>query len=451
MTTLSLEDRIQQAGGAVHLFRDSSALAVTGPITGAEFSNWRDEQLAWRESAALFDLSHHMTDLNLRGPDALKVLSDFGVNSLANLTVGKAKQYVATDYDGYVIGDAILDYVSDDRINLVGTEAVTHWIQFQIETGQYRVDHYLDKPSPENPAGHPEIYRYQLNGPTAVQILEKATGGPVPAIKFFNAGMLTIAGVPVRALGHTMSRAQGFELSGPWAEAKQVRDALFEAGQEFGLTLNGARASTSGTLESGWLPLPMPAIFTGEQMKSYREWLPGDSWEANGSLGGSLASEDIADYYLRPAEVGYGKLVKFDHDFVGRDALERAAESPQRHKVTLAWNSDDVIAMFATLYKEGRPAKYLEMPTATYSRWQYDQVLAGGKQVGVSTIAGYTYNERRTLSLAVVDPDVELGSEVTVLWGEENGGTNKAQVERHVQTEVRAVVHRVPYSDVYNK
>jgi vanillate/3-O-methylgallate O-demethylase len=61
---------------------------------------------------------------------------------------------------------------------------------------------------------------------------------------------------------------------------------------------------------------------------------------------------------------------------------------------------------------------------------------------------GYSANERRALSLATVDADVPEGTELKVVWGEPNGGSKKAAVEPHVQTEVRAVVSPVPYSTV---
>ncbi|MGO1629983.1 MAG: aminomethyl transferase family protein, partial [Microbacterium sp.] len=57
-------------------------------------------------------------------------------------------------------------------------------------------------------------------------------------------------------------------------------------------------------------------------------------------------------------------------------------------------------------------------------------------------------NERRGLSLGTVNPDVPDGAEVKVVWGEPNGGTSKASVEKHEQTEVRAVVSPVPFSSV---
>jgi glycine cleavage system aminomethyltransferase T len=75
-------------------------------------------------------------------------------------------------------------------------------------------------------------------------------------------------------------------------------------------------------------------------------------------------------------------------------------------------------------------------------------VLHDGENVGLSTFSGYSYNERSMLSLAMVDVDVEIGTEVTLVWGEEDGGSAKPVVERHVQAELRAVVSPCPYSEV---
>src|SRR5262249_56524907 len=115
-----------------------------------------------------------------------------------------------------------------------------------------------------------------------------------------------------------------------------------EAGKEFDLRLVGSRVYATNTLESGWIPSPLPAVYSGDKMKSYREWLPANGWEGTASLGGSFDSNNIEDYYVTPYEIGYGPFVKFDHDFVGRQALEKIAGQTHRKKVTFAWNADDV-------------------------------------------------------------------------------------------------------------
>jgi vanillate/3-O-methylgallate O-demethylase len=62
--------------------------------------------------------------------------------------------------------------------------------------------------------------------------------------------------------------------------------------------------------------------------------------------------------------------------------------------------------------------------------------------------SGISYNEQSLLSLGVVDPDVKVGDALTLVWGEENGGTKKSTVERHKQTEIRVTVGPVPYSQM---
>jgi syringate O-demethylase len=101
-----------------------------------------------------------------------------------------------------------------------------------------------------------------------------------------------------------------------------------------------------------------------------------------------------------------------------------------------------------TLFKKGERAKYIDLPLSNYSTWPNDKLLKDGKQVGVSTFSGYSSNESSMLSLAIVDTDVEEGEEITLVWGEEDGGSAKPVVERHVQTEIRATVSPVPYAEV---
>ena len=198
------------------------------------------------------------------------------------------------------------------------------------------------------------------------------------------------------------------------------------------------------------IPSPLPAIYVGEEMKGYRQWLKGTSYEAMASLGGSFYSDKITDYYLTPYDLGYGPFVKFDHDFVGRAALEKMAGNPKRKKVTLVWNGDDLARVFRSLSNgDGDIAKYVDLPLANYSTLPFDKVLKGGKTVGLSTYTGYTYNERAMISLAVIDIEhSELGAELTLVWGEEGRGSSKPTVERHAQAEIRATVAPVPIAEV---
>ncbi len=436
----SLEAAIARVGSPVELLRNSAARPHLFPVT-PEFTNWRSEQRAWRTSCVLFDQSHHMTDLYLSGADALKLLSGFGVNTFANFAPGKAKQYVAVNSGGYFIGDAILFYLEEGLFDVVGHPTVANWLQYHAETGGYDVRFERDENSVARLSGPPVMYRYELQGPTAAQIVQKVIGAPLPDVKFFNMTEFSIAGHQVRALRHGMAGQPGFELFGPWTEGEEVLAAILVAGEEFGIVRAGARAYSTANLESGWIPTVVPAIF-GPDEKAYREWLPAG---ALGSLGGSMNSADITDYYVTPFDIGYGRTVRFDHDFLGREALERIAGSPSREKVTLVWNPDDVAATVRSLCEPGTPAKFIEWPKARYSFFQVDTVLRDGSPAGMSLDAGFLATENAFVSLATMDLAAsEPGTEVTVLWGEKPNSAKPA-VEPHRQVEIRATVAPAPY------
>jgi syringate O-demethylase len=387
-----------------------------------------------------------MNDLAVEGPDALELLSRLGVNSFDGFAGDRAKHYVPCSPDGFVIGDVILFALGGNRFELVGRAPALNWIIYHAETGEYDVIVELDLRSALRTDGRRRSYRFQVQGPTAMQVLEKALGGPPPELRFFHTTTVAIAGTTAGALRHGMVGQPGWELFGPWDDEQAVYEALVTAGEEFGLRLAGARAYSSNTLESGWIPSPLPAVYSGAGLQAYREWLPATGYEGSASLGGSFVSGDIEDYYFTPWDLGYGSYVAFDHDFVGRDALERMAEGEQRRKVTLALDDEDVARTIGTMFQESDRAKFMDWPSAVYSMHQFDRVCVDAETVGVSTWIGYSANEGKMLTLAVLDAEhAEPGTEVTFVWGEEDGGTAKPTVEPHVQTELRAVVSPVPY------
>jgi vanillate/3-O-methylgallate O-demethylase len=441
------------AGNTVEMLRNSQIGAYIYPVVAPEFHNWRSEQWAWQHSAVLFDQSHHMVNLYIRGKDALKLISDTAINTMKGWQVNKAKQYVPTTQYGHVIGDGIIFWLAEEEFVYVGRAPASNWLRYHAATGGYDVELEHDDRSPARPMGKPvtrSCWRFQIQGPSAWAIIEKLHGGPLEQLKFFNMSTMNIAGKTVRTLRHGMSGAPGLEIWGPYEEQEEIRAAILEAGKEFGIVPCGSRAYPSNTLESGWIPSPLPAIYTGEKLKSYREWLGADSYEATGGIGGSFVSENIEDYYLNPWELGYGPFVKFDHDFHGREALEALNPAEQRRKVTLAWNPEDMGKIMSSLFDpDGDQYKFFDVPLANYASSNYDAVTdADGRTVGVSMFTGYSYNEKQALSLATIDHEIPEGTELHVVWGEPNGGTKKTTVEPHKQISVRAVVSSVPYSRV---
>ena len=208
------------------------------------------------------------------------------------------------------------------------------------------MDLKLDPRSPSRPYGKPvtrELWRFQIQGPNAWPVIEKLNGGPMEQVRFFRMGWMTIAGEKVRTLRHGMAGAPGLEIYGPVRELRQDPGRDPRGGPEFGLEPCGARAYSCNTLESGWIPSPLPGhLHRPRSCGRTASGCGADSYEATNAIAGSFVSDDIEDYYTNPWELGYGSFVKFDHDFIGRDALEAIDPAAQRRKVTLAWNAEDV-------------------------------------------------------------------------------------------------------------
>jgi syringate O-demethylase len=446
MTSTTLDHFLGASGDLVHLLRNQQVGPNVYPGVPSEYSNWRSEQWAWGHTAVLYNQSYHMVDLAVKGPDAFALLNNLGINSFKGFQPDRAKQFVPVTPYGHVIGDVILFYLDDQHFNLVGRAPTIEWVEFHAATGDWNVTVERDERWAMRSDGRRNSYRFQVQGPNAMAIIEKAIGKTPPDLKFFHMTRLIIAGKEVRALRHGMAGQPGWELMGPWEDYGAVHAALVEAGKAFEMALVGGRAYSSNTLESGWIPSPLPAIYTGDDLKAFRDWLPANSYAGKCSVGGSYVPPSVEGYYTTPWDLGYGFFVKFDHDYIGRAALEKIADGPHRKKVTLALDNEDVMRVQSSALSKGERAKAMEYPSSVYAMHPFDQVLRDGKMVGVSTWIGYTANEGKFLTLAMLEPEhAEPGTEVSLLWGEPDGGTDKPTVERHVQTEIKAVVAPVPY------
>ncbi len=448
----SLSDVMAKHRNPVEMLRNSKIGMYVYPVVAPEFTNWRDEQRAWREEAVLFDQTHHMDELIVEGPDAAAFLQGLAINSFANFELNRAKHFVPVSTEGYVIGDMIIFREREDRFVLVGRAPTANWVEFNQAVGKHNVRLHRDPRSDSRPDGkaiYRTHYRFQIQGPEANKVFEKMNGGPVPDVKFFHTDWINVGSRLVRALRHGMAGAPGLEIWGPYADKSYIQGTIMECAREAGVDLHivGSRAYSTNTLESGWIPSPLPAIYTGDGlMQDYRDWLSDKSYEAGGAIGGSFVSDDIRDYYTNPYELGYGIYVKFDHDFIGRDAVEKMKGGPNRKKATFEWNAEDVVKVIASAFEPGQDHyKWIDFPQPNYASTGADMIMKDGRMVGMSMFNGYSYNERCMLSLGVVDADVEVGDEFVMLWGEPET-TGKTSTEKHKQAEIRVRVAPTPYS-----
>lgn len=458
MQTRSLEDRLAGLPDLVDYFYNDTLAPHVKARSGLtpvplEQTTWIEEQRAWRNGAVLFDQSHHMPELFVRGPDAIALLGHLGINSFNNFVPGRAKQYVACNPQGYVIGETLMYCHGEKDFELVSGMPLLNWVEYHAQAGGYDVAVERDNHTAANPAGTRLKFRFGMDGPNAGAIFAEAIEGPLPEIKFFNTATVQIAGCEVLALRHGMAGHQGVELSGRYEDGPKVRAELLRIGETHGLRAGGTLAYFSAVSEGGWMASPFPSVFTSPELKAYREWLPSTSWEASAQLGGSFLSDNIEDYYVTPWDLGVDRRIKFDHDFIGRSALEKIAEAPRRGRRTLVWNKEDVARIFASMLEPGLANKTIRLPYASYAYQQYDAVrTADGELAGLSTFCGYTANEAKVLSLAMMNLDqAEIGTELVLTWGEPNGGSRKPQVERHSQTEVRVTVAPAPYAEAVQR
>ena len=448
----SLSALMAQHTNPVDMLRNSKIGMYVYPVVAPEFTNWRDEQGAWRDHAVLFDQSHHMDELIVEGPDAEAFLSYVGINGFANFDLNRAKHFVPVTPAGHVIGDMIIFRERTDKFILVGRAPTANWVRFQAARGEWKVRLFHDPRSNSRPDGERVLrthYRFQIQGPDAPEIFERINGGPVPDIKFFHVNEINIGSKKVQALRHGMAGAPGLEIWGPYADKHYIQSTILQAAREIGVNLVqvGSRAYSTNTLESGWIPSPLPGIYTGDgMMAEYRDWLAADSYEAAGSIGGSYVSDDISDYYVNPFELGYGFYIGWKKDdFIGKDALMKMKGGPNRKKVTFEWNKEDVLKIIASGLEQGTPFKWIDFPQPNYASSSADMVMQGDKMMGMSMFNGYSWNERCFLSLGVVDQSVEVGDVLTMKWGEPEQ-TGKTSTESHKQTEIRVRVSDTPYA-----
>ncbi|MDT3442809.1 aminomethyl transferase family protein [Pseudofrankia sp. BMG5.37] len=434
MTAPSLQDGIDRAGSPLRLLWKPGAAPWTPEVVEREYLGWRQEQAAWHDGVAISDLSHHMYDMVIEGPDATRLLAAVSANNYETFAIGQAKQIIPVTAEGYIVTDGILLRRAEQRYTLSGIPASQHWVRYHGEQGGYDVTFATDPSSAFRGGGDPKLFRYQIQGPLARQLVERAFGGPLPATRFFHSTAVTLGGRSFRALRHGMAGQPGYEFVGDWADGAYVKEMLMRAGEPFGLVHVGALAYTTASVESGWIPSPTPAIYTDPDLLGYRRWLPLFGIEGQRPLHGSFYSDDIEDYYVTPYELGYGRLIRLDRDFIGRDALEKAKDAVRWAKVTLVFDNDDVRAVLGD-----EPGFVL-----SYAR---HRVEAGSALVGTTYHIASSHPYGSIIALSLVDrAHAAPGTRVEVVWGEHPGAGTLADADLGFPR-IRATVQPAPYNE----
>ncbi len=422
----------------VPFYRDSVSLYLYGVFPFAvpyEYTGWRDESMSWKASCYLHGNLNPSPTYRIRGPEALKFLSDTCVNSFGNFPVGSGKHAIMCNEDGLVMIDGVLLRLGED-------DFITYWmapyIGYALSQGRYDA-------VGEDLTG--KAFLFQLAGPRALEVLEAATGQDFHDLAFMRHReiRMEVASRPVRVLRMGMGGSLAYELHGDVEGAQAVYGAIFEAGAPFGLRRLGLRAYMLNHTENGFPQAYYHFPYPWREDSGFAGYLDsvggggfGDAQHFGGSMG-----DDIRLRYRNPVELGWEKMIRFDHDFVGRAALEKEVASPRRRMVTLEWNSDDLVDIYASQFRPGNPYPAIDNPNhfgGDLPKFTYfaDKVLKDGKVVGVSSGRANSFYYRRMISLCSVDTEHSApGTELSVLWGDP--GTR--------QKEIRATVARFPYFD----
>jgi glycine cleavage system aminomethyltransferase T len=399
------------------------------------YNGWRSETKSWKESCYISaNLSGLMAVHTVKGPDAVKMLNDNCVNNFTNMPVGAGCHGIMVTCKGHVIEHGLIIRVAEDEFD---TYAFQPYINFCAERGNY------DVTITANPMGD---FIYQLAGPRSLEIVENAAQMDIHGLKFMRTCKGKIAGHEVRIIRMGMGGTLSYEIHGPQSASEDVYNKVIEVGKAYGIEKLGWLSYQCNHTENGFPQIGQHFTYPFDEEEGFGEYQRKIGFLFDPLMLPTLGtlSDDIHDYYRNPFELGWGKMVKFDHDFNGREALEKIAAGPHRQVVTLEWDSNDMIELFASNFAEGEEHfKQLQLP--------FDQKLNGfgnsqdkvldkkGKLIGVSMQPIYTAYYKKVISLCVIEPEYLLeGTEVTILWGNK-GDTIK---------EIHARVARYPYLDL---
>jgi vanillate/3-O-methylgallate O-demethylase len=171
MAPPTLQQALEQAGSPMKLLWKPGSKPATVPVIEPEYAGWRQEQAAYSRSAAFSDLSHHMSDLFIEGRDAMQLLRDVSANDYEHFELGQAKQFVPVTAEGLLLTDGILMRSAAEKYNLSGVPAAQNWVRYHGEKGKYDIAFQLDPDSANRRGGNPVLFRYQIQGPNALQVV----------------------------------------------------------------------------------------------------------------------------------------------------------------------------------------------------------------------------------------------------------------------------------------
>lgn len=390
--------------------------------------NWKETTMSWKESCYIHS-GIGGPEVVFEGPDAQKLLSMTCINDVYNWKIGFSKHLVQCDENGLITNHGLVNRDSETQFRMFASNPVP--ILDQIQPGM-NVGFHMH-----------QGFVFQFSGPKSLQILEMATGESLRDVAFLQARRTRIPGIPVEIeisrIG--MSGTLAYELRGPAEHGPAVYDAVYQTGKPLGMKRLGWRSYVVNHVEGGFPQMTCTFTFAYLIHPKYISSGPREDYEML-KFTGSVDPKDMRARFRTPSEVGWSWMAKFDHDFTGRKVVEAEAKNPSKTIVTLRWNPEDVIDIYASMLQPGEEYKTIELPCGQPqpAGGHADHVTdKDGNRIGISSGTTYSYYYREVISHCTIDVDqAQIGNEVLIHWGDYG---------KRIK-EVRATVERFPYLDL---
>jgi glycine cleavage system aminomethyltransferase T len=383
----------------------------TWPFVPFVYTDWEHEELSWYDNSYIHAGLNPFLFNDVKGKDLLRMLSDLSVSTFNNFPVGKARHTILCNEKGKVLLDGIIARRSEDEFI---TMNLPDPAKFNAMSGN-KYDFASEDTGSKR-------FFYQLCGPRSLEIVEAAAREYLHDIKFMYSKDANIAGKDIFVLRTGMAGTLGYEVHGKTEDALVVYNALIEAGRPYGITEIGRHAYRNAHTEGS---IPQAFIhYTYTFSGSDRPQITG-SVDPNSEL-----------IFRSPVDLGWEKMINFNHDFVGKAALKAELEGHHNAMVHLIWDTDDVLKVIRTAFEKGNTCDTMDMvEDFDYVRgsrgFRMDEVYDGGKMIGVASGRMLSSKTREMISLCTIDQDYAVeGKIVEVLWG--NRGTRQMRIKAKV-------------------
>lgn len=370
-----------------------------------EADPWYETCKSWEESCYIH-AGISGAEITFQGADAQAFMSKLCMNNVMKWKAGRNKHLVMLDEDGLIAAHC-LSMKDDDNTYRI-TAALPFAAIKLLQTGTYKVE-----------MTSRDIFVFQFSGPKALTILEKLTKANLHDLAFLQYRTVTIPeiniDVEVNRIG--MSGTIAYELRGAKEDGPTVYNAAYEIGKPMGLKRLGWRSYPVNHAFGGY-----PQVTVSFESASYKDPEILAITPAIINFTGSVEPENIRARLRTPVEVGWEWMAKLDHDFIGRNAFEKELAKPLRKIVSLIWNTEDILDVQASLYRDEYPYKQINYPCAVPGMCGANQdyvTTTNGKVIGFSSSAVYGSQYHMMISECTMDIEYAIeGEEVIVKWGD---------------------------------